>query len=97
MIITKEYLLEHRRESGCYTRDQLQALGLNWNKLGKGWAGRLVGSVLSPERAARFEAKRSAKEARGNTKASYGDLVAEIKFLTRRISELEEILKMRKL
>ena len=92
MKITKEYLNKHKTNAGGYTRSQIQALGQDWNHLGKGWAKRLIGTELSDENAARFESKQTAKEVRGIAKESYADLVKSVKILQNRVIELEFLL-----
>ena len=95
MIITKEYLKTHKTAAGGYTRIQVQALGQVWGELAKGWQKRLIGTELSPENAAKFESKKTAKQVRGVERASYADLAESVKVLEARIIELELLLTKR--
>lgn len=101
MIITKEYLEAHKTENGSYTRVQVEALGDKWGHMKKGWLKKLIGTELSPENAAKFESKKTAKDARRDKRIAKhridGELTGDEKTiitLKARIFELEEIIKV---
>lgn len=54
MIVTKEYINQHKTKNGAWTRKQLTALGVEWPPE-KGWKKRAVGNVLTAPKAAIFE------------------------------------------
>ena len=54
--VTRLWLVEHQTNNGAWTRDQLQALGIGWPPL-TGWMLRVMGTEITIEAKARFEAQ----------------------------------------
>ncbi len=61
MIITREYLNQHRTKNGAWTKSQIEALGLEFMPK-KGWMKEVIGKELSLDMQIQFEAKKYAKE-----------------------------------
>ena len=55
MLITKQYLDEHKTSKGGYTRAQLHAIEVDWPPV-KGWKKEVIGQQLTAEQAEAFEA-----------------------------------------
>lgn len=70
VVITKAYIDKHKTKRGAWTKVQIEALGLEWPPT-NGWKDRLVGEILNPDGARRFE---QGKSMRANTKQSFWDL-----------------------
>ena len=60
MLITKDYINTHKTDKGAWTKDQIQALGIEWPP-SNGWMRKIIGTELADENAARFELKQFAK------------------------------------
>ena len=52
--ITRDYIESNKTARGAWTKVQIEALGIEWPPTG-GWIDRLIGEVISPEQARRFE------------------------------------------
>lgn len=52
--ITRNYIDDNRTARGSWTKVQIEALGLEWPPT-SGWIHNLIGEVISPEQARRFE------------------------------------------
>jgi hypothetical protein len=61
--ITKDWIEAHQSNQGGWTRDQVQAIGLDW-PLVKGWKWKVIGLQITDETKARFEQKLDRKAAR---------------------------------
>jgi 5-methylcytosine-specific restriction endonuclease McrA len=56
MIVTKEYVNNNKTKNGAWSRKQLVAIGVGWPPY-KGWKQRVVGSVITDDKAAIFEGR----------------------------------------
>ena len=63
MIITNDYIEAHMTERGAWTDDQIRALTSD-EAISRGRRRRAIGTEISPENMDRFEAKRTAKQAK---------------------------------
>lgn len=54
VLISLEYLEKHRTKKGGYNKRQIESLGLTW-PVEHGWREKLVGTILSAEKASQFE------------------------------------------
>ncbi len=54
MIITTEYLDNHKTAKGAWTRKQLEVIGVDWPAK-KGWKNNVLGIALTEEQQKRFE------------------------------------------
>ena len=54
VVITREYINSNKTARGAWTKVQIEALGLEWPPT-NGWINCLIGEILSPEQASRFE------------------------------------------
>ena len=54
MLVTREWIFEHRTRKGAWTRAQLAAIGVSWPPI-SGWVSRVVGSTISEEDKRQFE------------------------------------------
>lgn len=60
MILTKQYIDKHKTGKGGWTKKKINALGVDWPPT-KGWKQRLIGTVITDEKAAIFEGRKNAK------------------------------------
>lgn len=65
MFITREWLFSHQTEAGSWTRDQLEAVGVNWPPM-TGWIDRIVGCQINEITQLRFESKLTRKQVKLN-------------------------------
>ncbi len=61
MIVTKAYIEKNKTVKGSWTRKQIEALGIEWPPR-KGWKKRIIGHVLTDQKAAVFEQKKKTKK-----------------------------------
>ena len=54
LVITRDYINDNKTKRGAWTKVQIEALGIEWPPK-HGWIDRLIGEVISPEQANRFE------------------------------------------
>jgi len=66
MIITREYINEHKTEKGAWTKSQILALGVEWPPE-KGWQREVEGFDISDENRKIFESKIPAKKKKKKT------------------------------
>ena len=67
--VDRDYIMKHRTKNGSWTRNQIQALGVEWPPL-SGWIDRVIGTTISPEQQIQFEAKITAEtEKKKNSKS----------------------------
>jgi hypothetical protein len=57
MIITKDFIEQHKTVNGAWTRQQLFVLGIQWPPR-HGWMRSVIGRELTPEQVAAFIAAR---------------------------------------
>jgi hypothetical protein len=76
MLITKDWINEHKTKNGAWTKKQIESLGLVWPP-SKGWPKSLVGTEITAEAAERFESGSTSyakKTNVSNIKAKMGKL-----------------------
>ena len=54
MIVTRDYILQHRTRKGAWTKAQMIALGVGWPQP-RGWIDKTVGKEISAGAAELFE------------------------------------------
>ena len=83
MIITKEYIMEHRTAAGSWTKSQMEALGAGWSAE-KGWINRISGNEISEENRIIFEKKLTAKQNKcpRESYSSVQSFMSKVKLLT---------------
>lgn len=59
--VTREWINEHRTKRGAWTKAQIEALGLTWNKLEKGWPRKIEGLGITQEQKLAFERGKNIK------------------------------------
>jgi hypothetical protein len=63
MIVTKDWIMQHRTDSGSWTRSQLNILDVRWPPA-HGWIERSIGKELSDYKRTMFESKLTAQQDR---------------------------------
>lgn len=61
MIVTSEYLNKNKTAKGGWSKKQLGALGITWPPT-KGWKRKVIGSVITAEKARDFEGVTKSKD-----------------------------------
>lgn len=91
VLITKEYIHKHRTPKGAWTKVQIEALGLQWPTK-SGWINNLVGEVITPDQARRFEEGKTIRAKRPKTDADEA-----FKYMMKHIDRLgiEKLIKLK--
>lgn len=58
--ITREWIFANQTDRGAWTKDQLEAIGIEWPPV-HGWVDAAVGRVIADDDKWRFEEKRTRK------------------------------------
>ena len=59
--VTRDWINSNRTPRGAFTRVQVEALGLEWNQLVKGWIRRVDGTEITEVQKLAFEAGKMKK------------------------------------
>lgn len=57
--VTRGWINRYRTQKNAFTRAQIEALGLDWGNLQKGWISRLEGTQITIDQARAFEQGRT--------------------------------------
>lgn len=69
MVITREWLLNNRTESGSWTRAQLDAIDISWPPR-EGWMRLVTGTEINESQRQRFERGKHIKTNRTKNRAA---------------------------